>query len=123
MNIQLKHCSFCGFPDHEVKDLFSGPTVHICLGCAELCLDIHKQDAEEFDEKVWKLRFCMYINEEMGKVARRVQQDLDVVACYIKVYGARRIDELRAWLKQQLLTAMQELNVYRTRLRMAQFAE
>src|SRR5499427_2504644 len=33
------YCSFCGKSQHEVRRLIAGPTVYICDGCVELCLD------------------------------------------------------------------------------------
>jgi ATP-dependent Clp protease ATP-binding subunit ClpX len=34
------YCSFCGKSQHEVRKLIAGPTVFICDGCIELCMDI-----------------------------------------------------------------------------------
>jgi ATP-dependent Clp protease ATP-binding subunit ClpX len=44
-------CSFCGKSQHEVKKLIAGPTVFICDECVELCMDIIKEEAKNFDEK------------------------------------------------------------------------
>ena len=44
-------CSFCGKSQHEVKKLIAGPTVFICDECVELCMDIIKEEAKNFDDK------------------------------------------------------------------------
>ena len=44
-------CSFCGKSQHEVKKLIAGPTVFICDECVELCMDIIKEEAKNYDEK------------------------------------------------------------------------
>ena len=44
-------CSFCGKSQHEVKKLIAGPTVFICYECVELCMDIIKEEAKNFDDK------------------------------------------------------------------------
>ena len=38
------HCSFCGKSQHEVRKLIAGPTVFICDECAELCMDIIREE-------------------------------------------------------------------------------
>lgn len=38
------YCSFCGKSQHEVKKLIAGPTVFICDECAELCMDIIREE-------------------------------------------------------------------------------
>ena len=38
------YCSFCGKSQHEVRKLIAGPTVYICNECAELCMDIVRED-------------------------------------------------------------------------------
>jgi ATP-dependent Clp protease ATP-binding subunit ClpX len=38
------YCSFCGKSQHEVRKLIAGPTVFICDGCIELCMDIIGED-------------------------------------------------------------------------------
>ena len=45
------YCSFCGKSQHEVKKLIAGPTVFICDECVELCMDIIKEEAKNFEEK------------------------------------------------------------------------
>ena len=44
-------CSFCGKSQHEVKKLIAGPTVFICDECVELCMDIIKEEAKNYDDK------------------------------------------------------------------------
>ena len=44
-------CSFCGKSQHEVKKLIAGPTVFICDECVELCMDIIREEAKNFDDK------------------------------------------------------------------------
>ena len=39
-------CSFCGKNQKEVKKLIAGPTVFVCDECAELCMDIIKEDTQ-----------------------------------------------------------------------------
>ena len=42
------YCSFCGKSQHEVRKLIAGPTVFICDGCVELCMDIiHEEQKDE----------------------------------------------------------------------------
>jgi len=36
-------CSFCDRNSDQVTYLIAGPTVYICGGCVELCVDIIKQ--------------------------------------------------------------------------------
>jgi ClpX C4-type zinc finger len=36
----LLYCSFCGKSEREVLTLIAGPTVFICDGCVELCVEI-----------------------------------------------------------------------------------
>jgi ATP-dependent Clp protease ATP-binding subunit ClpX len=38
------YCSFCGKSQHEVRKLIAGPTVFICAGCIELCMDIIREE-------------------------------------------------------------------------------
>ncbi len=38
------YCSFCGKSQHEVRKLIAGPTVFICDECAELCMDIIREE-------------------------------------------------------------------------------
>src|SRR6201989_2254001 len=38
------YCSFCGKSQHEVRQLIAGPTVFICDGCVELCMDIIREE-------------------------------------------------------------------------------
>ena len=44
---QLK-CSFCGKAQDEVKRLVAGPNVYICNDCIELCIDILREEEEEY---------------------------------------------------------------------------
>ena len=44
---QLK-CSFCGKTQDEVKRLIAGPNVYICNDCIELCMEILKEEEEQF---------------------------------------------------------------------------
>ncbi|MCG8490254.1 MAG: ATP-dependent Clp protease ATP-binding subunit ClpX [Sneathiellales bacterium] len=43
-NGKLLYCSFCGKSQHEVRKLIAGPTVFICDECAELCMDIIREE-------------------------------------------------------------------------------
>ena len=38
------YCSFCGKSQHEVRKLIAGPPVFICDECAELCMDIIREE-------------------------------------------------------------------------------
>ena len=38
------YCSFCGKNQHEVRKLIAGPTVYICDGCVELCVDYIREE-------------------------------------------------------------------------------
>jgi len=38
------YCSFCGKSQHEVRKLIAGPTVYICDGCVELCVDYIREE-------------------------------------------------------------------------------
>jgi ATP-dependent Clp protease ATP-binding subunit ClpX len=38
------YCSFCGKSQNEVKKLIAGPAVFICDECAELCMDIIREE-------------------------------------------------------------------------------
>jgi len=38
------HCSFCGKSHKEVRKLITGPSVHICSECVEMCNDILHED-------------------------------------------------------------------------------
>ncbi|MDR3363669.1 MAG: ATP-dependent Clp protease ATP-binding subunit ClpX [Clostridiales Family XIII bacterium] len=44
---QLK-CSFCGKAQDEVKRLIAGPNVYICNDCIELCMEILREEEEQF---------------------------------------------------------------------------
>jgi hypothetical protein len=44
------HCSFCGKSQHDVRKLIAGPAVYICDECAELCIDIVREDTP-----IWKV--------------------------------------------------------------------
>ena len=41
-------CSFCGKTQDEVKRLIAGPSVYICNDCIELCMDILREEEEQF---------------------------------------------------------------------------
>ena len=45
------HCSFCGKPQQDVKNLVSGPEVYICNECVKLCNDIIAKDNAASSEK------------------------------------------------------------------------
>jgi len=45
------YCSFCGKSQHEVRKLIAGPTVYICDGCVELCVDFIREEGT-FDKIV-----------------------------------------------------------------------
>jgi ATP-dependent Clp protease ATP-binding subunit ClpX len=42
------YCSFCGKSQHEVRKLIAGPTVFICDECVELCMDIIREEMQDF---------------------------------------------------------------------------
>ena len=44
---QLK-CSFCGKTQDEVKRLIAGPSVYICNDCIELCMEILREEEEQY---------------------------------------------------------------------------
>ena len=44
---QLK-CSFCGKTQDEVRRLIAGPSVYICNDCIELCMEILREEEEQF---------------------------------------------------------------------------
>jgi len=44
---QLK-CSFCGKSQDEVKRLIAGPNVYICNDCIELCMEILREEEEQY---------------------------------------------------------------------------
>ena len=37
---QLRHCSFCGKPQTEVRILIAGPSSYICDACVALCQEV-----------------------------------------------------------------------------------
>src|SRR5215472_5119419 len=37
-------CTFCGKSQYEVRKLIAGPTVYICDGCVELCVDYIREE-------------------------------------------------------------------------------
>ncbi|MDR1816204.1 MAG: ATP-dependent Clp protease ATP-binding subunit ClpX [Clostridiales Family XIII bacterium] len=41
-------CSFCGKTQDEVKRLIAGPSVYICNDCIELCMEILREEEEQF---------------------------------------------------------------------------
>ena len=51
-------CSFCGKAQKEVKKLIAGPTVYICDGCVQACVDalfdkgIHIQPAVNVERPI-----------------------------------------------------------------------
>jgi ATP-dependent Clp protease ATP-binding subunit ClpX len=47
---QLK-CSFCGKAQEEVKRLIAGPNVYICNDCIELCMEILREEEEQFSRE------------------------------------------------------------------------
>jgi len=40
-------CSFCGKSQNEVKKLIAGPTVYICNGCIDICIEFISDDAQQ----------------------------------------------------------------------------
>lgn len=42
---ELLHCSFCRKNQDHVRKLIAGPTVFICDGCVQICVDIIENDA------------------------------------------------------------------------------
>lgn len=42
----MRHCSFCGKAQYEVKKLVAGPAAYICDECIELCRCIIEEEAE-----------------------------------------------------------------------------
>ncbi len=43
---KLLYCSFCGKSQHEVNKLIAGSSVFICDGCAKMCNDIIREEAQ-----------------------------------------------------------------------------
>ena len=41
-------CNFCGKTQDEVKRLIAGPSVYICNDCIELCMEILREEEEQF---------------------------------------------------------------------------
>jgi hypothetical protein len=42
---KVLYCSFCGKSQHEVRKLIAGPTIFICDGCVELCVNIIREES------------------------------------------------------------------------------
>src|SRR5262245_51535444 len=40
-------CSFCGKSQSEVKKLIAGPSVYICNGCIDICIEIIVDDSRQ----------------------------------------------------------------------------
>ncbi|PNE10303.1 MAG: hypothetical protein CR217_15040 [Beijerinckiaceae bacterium] len=59
------YCSFCGKSQHEARKLIVGPTVFICDGCVETCMDIVR---EENKSSLVKCRDGIPSPKEMGDV-------------------------------------------------------
>lgn len=38
------YCTFCGKSQHEVKKLIAGPSVYVCDGCVELCVNVISEE-------------------------------------------------------------------------------
>lgn len=47
-------CSFCGKTESQVKKLIEGPNAYICNECVELCVEIFKEDLNEYDAEALK---------------------------------------------------------------------
>ena len=47
-------CSFCGKTESQVKKLIEGPNAYICNECVDLCVEIFKEDLNEYDEEALK---------------------------------------------------------------------
>lgn len=47
-------CSFCGKTEGQVKKLIEGPNAYICNECVDLCVEIFKEDLNEYDEEALK---------------------------------------------------------------------
>ena len=60
-------CSFCGKSQHEVKKLIAGPTVFICDECVELCMDIIREEAKNFDPSQ-----CIIITRDWTVILKRM---------------------------------------------------
>ncbi len=52
---ELRHCSFCGKSQREVKKLIAGPSVFVCNECVALCNEIIRDEVE--DETTEATRF------------------------------------------------------------------
>ncbi len=48
-------CSFCNKSQRDVRKLIAGPTVYICDGCVDICLDIIAEERETEDQESRKL--------------------------------------------------------------------
>lgn len=74
-------CSFCGSRQNDVRNFISGPDVHICSRCVEVCVAVLEEDAEENPQKEGVIRTeSMAFNENQVRGALRAFTDLvDVV--------------------------------------------
>ena len=59
---KLLYCSFCGKSQHDVRKLIAGPAVYICDECAELCMDIVREEAP-----LWKVVNLLFEAEQKGE--------------------------------------------------------
>jgi len=60
------YCSFCGKSQHDVVKLIAGPSVYICDECAELCMDIVRDE-----ESFWKVLELLTAGGKDGSDADR----------------------------------------------------
>ena len=67
------YCSFCDKSQQDVHCLISGPTAYICDECADLCMDIVKEEQgkEQFDLQMreWEKATSQFFNKHKGKSA------------------------------------------------------
>ena len=75
---QLK-CSFCGKQQDEVRRLIAGPSVYICNDCIELCMEILREEEEQFARES-----RVYGGGEPGKLyVPKPQEIFDALSDYV----------------------------------------
>jgi ATP-dependent Clp protease ATP-binding subunit ClpX len=83
---QLK-CSFCNKTQEEVKRLIAGPNVYICNDCIELCMEILREEEEQYARES-----RMFGGESEGIYVPRPQEIYEALSEYvIGQDGAKKI--------------------------------
>jgi len=82
---RMLHCSFCGKSQHDVRKLIAAPSVYICNECAELCMDIVREQAP-----IWRVVSLLFADDVSGDEAYRAALQLvrglstEEVASYVE---------------------------------------